>query len=406
MPATPTQLSVLVAGSGPAALETVLALQALAGDRVTIALVSPDEEFAYRPTSVAAPFRGSAQRTYSLSTLAERGVLVTRDAIASVEPWAHRVRLESGASLPYDVLVMATGATAVREAGMVTFRGPGDTEAMNGLLQDLEGGWAERVAFIAPTGVSWTLPLYELALQTAARADDLCLDRVDISLYTHEARPLEVFGPPASELVEGLLAAAGITLVTGVAGPPPDAEIDRRVTVARPAGRSTPGLPADPRGFLPVDADGRVIGVTDVFGAGDGTTSPVKQGGLATQQADAVAEAIAIQAGARIAREPRPWVLRAMLLTGSGAYFLRSQLDAPDATDVSEEPLWWPPSKIAGRHLAPFLDDLDAEAAKGGAPVTLERRMAAGRKPAVRRRAILAAGRDGESPRTVVVAVD
>ena len=41
-----------------------------------------------------------------------------------------------------------------------------------------------------------------------------------------------------------------------------------------------------------------MLGVPDVFAAGDATAEPVKQGGLATQQADAAAEAIAAEAGA------------------------------------------------------------------------------------------------------------
>ena len=57
------------------------------------------------------------------------------------------------------------------------------------------------------------------------------------------------------------------------------------------------GLPCDPHGFVPVDEYGRVEGVADVYAAGDGTDFPVKQGGLATQQADAAAEHIAARPG-------------------------------------------------------------------------------------------------------------
>ena len=58
------------------------------------------------------------------------------------------------------------------------------------------------------------------------------------------------------------------------------------------------GLPADEDGFIPVDDHGRVKGVEDIYAAGDGTNFPIKQGGLGTQQADAVAEHIAHRVGA------------------------------------------------------------------------------------------------------------
>ena len=48
----PPPLRVLIAGGGVAALETVLALRALAGDRVKLELLAPDEEFVERPLAV------------------------------------------------------------------------------------------------------------------------------------------------------------------------------------------------------------------------------------------------------------------------------------------------------------------------------------------------------------------
>jgi sulfide:quinone oxidoreductase len=110
--------------------------------------------------------------------------------------------------------------------------------------------------------------------------------------------------------------------------------------------------------------------VPGVFAAGDATSFPVKQGGLATQQADAVAEAIAVDLGLRrIARPFRP-VLRGLLLTGGAPLYLRAELgptgevqvhsDAfgetvPIAGEASRRALWWPPGKVGGRYLAPYL---------------------------------------------------
>jgi hypothetical protein len=108
-----------------------------------------------------------------------------------------------------------------------------------------------------------------------------------------------------------------------------------------------------------------VMGADAVLAAGDATTFPVKQGGLATQQADAAAATIAHALGAAV--EPRPFrpVLRGLLLTGGAPLYLRAELDSQGAPgrarhrrlagEVSSRALWWPPGKVAGRYLAPYL---------------------------------------------------
>jgi sulfide:quinone oxidoreductase len=113
-------------------------------------------------------------------------------------------------------------------------------------------------------------------------------------------------------------------------------------------------VPHDRAGFVPTDEHGRVTGIDSVYAAGDLTQFPIKQGGIAAQQADAAAETMAAVAGAPI--EParfRP-VLRGLLLTGIFPRYLRSEV-GKDVSTVDVEPLWWPPAKIVGRHLAPFL---------------------------------------------------
>ena len=117
------------------------------------------------------------------------------------------------------------------------------------------------------------------------------------------------------------------------------------------------GLPQDGNGFVATDERGRVLGLTDVYAAGDLTQSTVKQGGIATQQADVVAEVLAAAAGATVApRLFRP-VLRGLLLTGGPPMYLRSELRGGqgDTSRADVEPLWWPPSKIAGKYLSSYL---------------------------------------------------
>ena len=130
---------------------------------------------------------------------------------------------------------------------------------------------------------------------------------------------------------------------------------DRVVTIPLLRGPSIAGIPRDAGGFVPVDAHGAVRGVSDVYAAGDATDYPIKQGGLATQQADAIAEAIAARAGAPLTPAPFRPVLRGMLLTSEQPHYLEADVAGRTAPRTADVPLWWPPMKVAGRHLAPFL---------------------------------------------------
>jgi sulfide:quinone oxidoreductase len=82
----------------------------------------------------------------------------------------------------------------------------------------------------------------------------------------------------------------------------------------------------------------------------------VKQGGLATQQADVAAACIAAAAGATVLPTPYEPVLRALLFTGGRPRFLRHPAagHAGPAEDGATAP-WWPPHKVVGAHLSPYL---------------------------------------------------
>jgi sulfide:quinone oxidoreductase len=135
---------------------------------------------------------------------------------------------------------------------------------------------------------------------------------------------------------------------------------DRIVALPRVVGRPVEGLPANDAGFIPIDEHARVPGVDNVWAAGDGTAFPVKQGGIACQQADAAASDIARLAGADVEAELFRPVLRGQLLTGAKPRFMRHHLEGGHGEDseVSTDALWWPPGKIAGVHLAPYLGEL------------------------------------------------
>ena len=372
-----TPARVVIAGGGVAALETLIALRDLAPGRVDITVIAPDESFTYRPMTVAEPFAKGHAHSYELAGIAKRfGARLVQDTVAEVAPLEQAIRTGEGKVIPYDHLVLATGARAEpAHAHAITFGEDREEEALHGLLRDAEEGYAKRIAFVVPNEATWVLPLYELALMTAREAWGMGADWLEFVFVSPEDRPLAIFGGAASETVAELLEGAGIEFIGSsyttverdhLILDPGARRIDvtRVVSLPRLEGLQIPGIPVDAAGFVPVDTHGRVAGLEHVYAAGDGTAFPIKQGGLATQQADAVAETIAEAVDAPIVAEPFRPVLRGMLLTGGEARFLRSGPAGGEGdAKAASHALWWPPSKIAGRYLAPFLfgrDELEA----------------------------------------------
>jgi sulfide:quinone oxidoreductase len=361
---------VLIAGGGVAALEAALALRALAEGRVSVELLAPEPQFWYRPLAVAEPFALGNVRRFDLSELTSAaGATLSSGTLVGLDAPRRVAHTAPGGEVPYDILLVACGAVPVPVVeGALTFRGPADSGAISQVLDELAAGEVRRVAFVVPRGAVWSLPAYELALMTAAYVTARNLRDVRVALVTPENEPLQLFGRPAVEAVGALLEARGIELHTAAHAfefadgelrlfPEGAVEADRVIALPRLSGPRIHGVPQTVEGFVPVDPHGRVTGLEDVLAAGDITSFPVKQGGIATQQADAAAETIAALAGAQVVPEPFQPVLRGLLLTGGKPRYLRHDInDEYDVVSAADtEPLWWPPAKIVGRHLAPFL---------------------------------------------------
>jgi sulfide:quinone oxidoreductase len=342
--------NVLIAGGGPAGLEAALALHRLAGDRVATTVLAPEAEFTYRPLSVLSPFAAGGAITYPLERFAEdAGFTHVRGRLSSVDTGAREVHTVDGERLPYDVLLIASGARPVTPfAGAVAFTGSiADQERLHGIVQDIEGGYVRSIAFVVPPGVTWPLPLYELALMLAGRAFEMGMD-AQLHVVTPEAAPLELFGPNE---VKRLLEEAGVAFHAQTEWAPGLLDVDRVITLSRLEGPSIPGLP---EGFLVTDEYGRVDGAPGVYAAGDVTSFHIKQGGIACQQADAAAEHIAALAGASIEPQPFKPNLQGLLLTEYWARYLGRK-----APTVETRGLRWPPNKIAGRELSRYLKTLE-----------------------------------------------
>jgi sulfide:quinone oxidoreductase len=369
---------VLIAGGGVAALETALALKQLAGDRVRMTVIAPNEDFVYRPMTVREPFSFLGARHYPLEPiLVDVGAELVRDKLGWVDHELRVAHTEAGQQFEYDALVLALGTRiSARYEHALTIDDRTMDETLHGLIQDVELGYVDSVAFVAPGRMAWPLPLYELALMTAGRAYDMNVE-IPVTIVTPEERPLAIFGARASEGVSELLAKAKIETITNAyAEIPEQGQIvigagHRHVQAARVValpelyGPSIHGFPLSHDGFIRVDPFGRVPDCGPLFAAGDATDFAVKQGGVSAQQADAVAESIAALAGAAVEPQPFHPVLRGMLMTYDKPYFMSAQITGGRgySSEFSSEPLWQPVSKIAAKYLAPYLDSLDSRRA-------------------------------------------
>jgi sulfide:quinone oxidoreductase len=368
---------VVIVGGGVASLEAALALRELAGARVAVEIYSPRREFVYRPYAVGEPFGAARLKTYDLASLAERcGAEFHQDSIASVDPKARLATTHDGVSVPYDYLILAAGASRQWPVpGAKTFWGIADAGDVDAVMEQIRAGEARRVAFTMPGVDSWALPMYELALLTEAETASEGTDGVDLTVVTPEETPLQLFGRTASQGVAELMRERGIDVVTGThpvrfrdgrlqTVPGEALSFDAVVSLPRLEGRAIRGVLHDPDGFARIDEHCRVLKEERIYAAGDVTSFPVKQGGIAAQQADVVAESIAAELGAAIVPQTFDPILRGVLWTGYAPVYLQGWLTGGhgETSTLSAQPPWVEGTeKIVARHLTPFLVEVDAD---------------------------------------------
>ena len=185
-----------------------------------------------------------------------------------------------------------------------------------------------------------------------------------IEVISSESAPLGMFGAEARAAVHRRLHDAGVqirsaTVATEYAdgklwleleGP---LDVDLVIALPHLRGTRLPGrFRIESGGFVPVDGYGRVRGVERVWAVGDMTARPLKQGGLAAQQADIAGDDIASQiAGGEIEVDPYEPNLQGMLLTGADPLYL------------DRDPHAGPQQKVVGVYLGPYLEALDGPVA-------------------------------------------
>jgi sulfide:quinone oxidoreductase len=367
--------NVLIVGGGVAGLEAALALRELGGGRIATTMIAPNPEFVYRPMSVREPFGYAEARRYPLDELArDIGVELLVDSFKWLDPERSVLHTEAGEQLSYDAVLLALGARLyARLEHALTIDDARLDELLHGLIQDIEGGYVQRLAFVAPGRMGWPLPIYELALMTAARAQDMNIE-LSITIATPEDAPLAIFGRGASDGVRQLLEDNGIVTITSAHCEVPEPghvainpgarhlEADRIVAMPELHGPSVPGVPGGPvGGFIPVDVHCKVPGIDRVWAAGDATDFAIKHGGIAAQQADVAAQAIAALAGVAPAPAPFHPVIHGILLTGGKPRYLSAHVTGGhgSSSEITEAPTWSPATKIAAKYLAPYLVNHD-----------------------------------------------
>ncbi len=378
MPGTsrPGKLRVVIAGGGVAALEAVLALADLAPERTDVTVIAPNTEFVYRPMVVREPFAYAQARRYPLAPIVSHaGATLLTGELGWIDPATRTVHTKADRAIEYDALILALGASInKRYAHALTIDDRDLDETMHGLIQDVEGDYIHKLAFVSPGRMAWPLPLYELAMMTAGRAYDMNI-ALETTIVTPEDSPLAIFGSAASSAVAELLTSANVETISSAYAEVPSSrevvinpgdrhlEVDRVIALPELHGPGVRGIPLGEHGFVRVDPFCRVPAVERIYAAGDVTDFPIKQGGVGAQQADTAAASIAALAGASVTPKRFNPVIQGMLLTNGKPRYLTAHITGGHgfSSEITDTPTWSPPNKIAAKYLAPYLEQRDRE---------------------------------------------
>jgi NADH dehydrogenase FAD-containing subunit len=315
---TSTRIAVL--GGGFAGLEAAFLLRSKLGDRAEITLVSDRGQFLFKPNTIYIPFGGQKESLLIPLTKAagKRSIRFLQGRFESLDKDA-RVLRSGGEVVPYDYLVLATGA-GMRPEDVPGLAEHAETiwtpEEMSALGEKLSALVAENgregtrtILFLVPPNNKCAGPLYEIVLmvETWLRRREV-RDRFELVWTTYEPSYIAAFGPKLHAIVSEEFAERGVEGHTGWRVETVDAETVRYengeqrrydLLVSFPPYVAAVdygpfGLPVDDRGFLACEPQSRrVVGEDRIYAPGDGGDFPVKQAFLAFLQADAVAEDIA-----------------------------------------------------------------------------------------------------------------
>jgi NADH dehydrogenase FAD-containing subunit len=98
-----SRFRVVICGGGIAAMEALLRLRSLAGEKGDVTLVAPEEELRYHPTAVDQPFTVNNLLAYPLETIAgHTDTTWVQDAAELIDPDDQVVRTAGGQKFSFD----------------------------------------------------------------------------------------------------------------------------------------------------------------------------------------------------------------------------------------------------------------------------------------------------------------
>jgi sulfide:quinone oxidoreductase len=378
---------VVVLGGGFGGLEAAFYLRMLVGERAQITLVSDRKCFLFKPNSIYVPFGLDPDRLrVPLARPMARKRIELIQASAREIDTDRRLVVAGNRSIPYDFLVVATGAgmrpseiPGLAENAISTWT-PVDMLRLRAGFEELVeaaiGNQRRRVLFLVPPNNKCAGPLYEIVLML-----DSWLRRkkmrqsVEIGWSTFEQTYIQAFGPRLHDVVESEFERRGIAghpawtverVEPGAVSYANGEQLAYDVLVAFPpyvASTQFAGLPVDDRGFLPTDlASRRLAGRPDIFVVGDAGDFPVKQAFLAFLQADAAAAHLAAELLGEQPRQSFDPVSMCVMeqfdkatfaqvplqLTGDPAHPIEVRPDADGAYRVGSSKAWRGGKKLLG----------------------------------------------------------
>ncbi len=182
-------------------------LRLLAGNPAGITLVSDSDHFLFKPNSIYVPFGMDLEKLKVplAKPAARKDIELVQAKAHGIDPDPRRVEVD-GRSIPYDFLVVATGADMRAEevpglgehaispwtpAEMLRLR-----EGFEGLREAASASERRRVLFVVPPNNKCAGPLYEIAfmLDTWLRRKG-ARERTEIAWSTFESSYIQAFGP-------------------------------------------------------------------------------------------------------------------------------------------------------------------------------------------------------------------
>jgi sulfide:quinone oxidoreductase len=310
---------IVVLGGGTGGTMTANRLRRRLGeDEAEIHVVDRDDRHVYQPGLLFVPFALASVDEIARPRRRQlrKGIVFHECEVASVDLDANAVLLTDGSSLPYDVLIVASGARLQPEetdgltgAGwnrrVFTFYEPNSADSLRRALERFDGGR------LVVNLVDMPIKCPVAPLEFAFLADWELRERgVRARTEIVYATPLDAAftKPLASEHLAGLLAAKDIELVTEFNAGEVDGaggtltsfdgrtlDFDLLVTVPLHGGAAfverSPGL-GDALGFVPTDKATLQTGAREnVFALGDATDLPTSKAGSVTHfEAEILAE--------------------------------------------------------------------------------------------------------------------